>query len=927
VTSADGSPLPGVTVTITSPALIGERVAASGASGDYIVRGLPPGVYSVLFTLVGMNSVQRSVTVPLGSPARADAQMELTAAEETITVTGETASALETTTISTNFKKEEIANLPLTRTPAAIAELAPGLTDNTPVGGQVTINGSLAYDNSFLINGVDVLDPIFGQANALFIEEAIEETQVLTSGISAEFGRFTGGVVNTITKSGGNEFSGTFRTDFDRADWRDETPFEDERGVKREGDLNKTYSATLGGPIVRDRVWFFAGGRDSETGIARTLSLLGTPFTTDETQTRLEGKVTFNITDQHTIQGSYLDVERTQANNVQLTPIDLRAVSPAEFPNTGWVVGYQGSFTNNLFGELRYSEKEFTFLGPGNTSRDIEDSVFWSVGIADGTLANRQFHAPYFDATDPEDRNNEQLYGALSWFLSSESMGSHDIKVGAEEFTVIRTGGNGQSSTGFTFFADYKVSGTTPLFDSNGEYIPLWVPGETFITHWFPTRGAQLDITTQTLFINDRWALNDHWSFNLGARYEQTDSEATGNIASVDTDVLVPRLGATFDPKGDGTWKFDVTYSEYAGRYNPSIFGDNTGVGNPARIYGYYVGPEGEGLNFAPGFDTSNYIYYDAVSPTENFFFTDGLGAPVAEEIGVSVARSLPRGGFLELAYITRELSDMIEDFILIENGCTDITFEGIPVGCVDNVVYRNTSVPVREYEAVQLAGRYTIFNNWTVDGNWTYQLKNDGNYEGEGSQAIGASIFQDRPELFPQNRVFPSGRLDDYQEHKVRVWSNYNMDLGRAGVLGIGGIFRYDSPLTFSFAQGSVPLTANQRARNPGYNSIPNTQTIFFGERGAGEYNDVYQLDLALNYGIPIWKTLSPWVHFEVRNVTNENTLVTFNTTVRRNTAGPVDEFGIPTTFIPDANFGKATAATSHQIPREYFLGAGIRF
>src|SRR5688500_16485154 len=243
VVSNDGSPLPGVLVTVTSPALIGERTTSSGENGDYIIRGLSPGVYSVLFTLEGMNSVQRSVTVPLGSPARADAQMEITAAAETITVTGETASALETTTISTNFKKEEIANLPLTRTPAAIAELAPGLTDNTPVGGQVTINGSLAYDNSFLINGVDVLDPIFGQANALFIEEAIEETQVLTSGISAEFGRFTGGVVNTITKSGGNEFSGTFRTDFDRADWRDETPFEDERGVKREGDLNKTYSA------------------------------------------------------------------------------------------------------------------------------------------------------------------------------------------------------------------------------------------------------------------------------------------------------------------------------------------------------------------------------------------------------------------------------------------------------------------------------------------------------------------------------------------------------------------------------------------------------------------------------------------------------------------------------------------------------------
>ena len=75
----------------------------------------------------------------------------------------------------------------------------------------------------------------------------------------------------------------------------------------------------------------------------------------------------------------------------------------------------------------------------------------------------------------------------------------------------------------------------------------------------------------------------------------------------------MPRLGVSFDPKGDGKWKFDVTYAEYAGRYNPSIFGANTGVGNPALLYGYYVGPPGEGGGFAPGFDPNNYVFYDAI--------------------------------------------------------------------------------------------------------------------------------------------------------------------------------------------------------------------------------------------------------------------------------------------------------------------------
>ena len=110
--------------------------------------------------------------------------------------------------------------LPINRTPAAIAALAPGLTTNTPNGGQVTISGGFAYDNVFLIDGVDANDNLFGTSNPVFIEDAIADTQVLTSGISAEYGRFSGGVVNVITKSGGNEFSGSVRVNYTNDDWR-----------------------------------------------------------------------------------------------------------------------------------------------------------------------------------------------------------------------------------------------------------------------------------------------------------------------------------------------------------------------------------------------------------------------------------------------------------------------------------------------------------------------------------------------------------------------------------------------------------------------------------------------------------------------------------------------------------------------------------
>jgi hypothetical protein len=230
------------------------------------------------------------------------------------------------------------------------------------------------------------------------------------------------------------------------------------------------------------------------------------------------------------------------------------------------------------------------------------------VGLIRGGQAGT-FNAPYFDSTDPEDRNNDQLYGALSYFKSTSSAGTHDVKFGAERFSVIRTGGNSQSATGFVFLTDFLTTADgRPVLDANGELIPVFTsspvgPGLTPFTrlqNWIPSRGSTLDITIDSFFVNDRWALNDHWSFNIGIRHEQVKSEATGDIVGVDTSVTVPRLGVVFDPRGDGKFKFDATYAEYSGRYNPSIIGTNGPVGQPSLITFQYVGPTGQGTNFDP---------------------------------------------------------------------------------------------------------------------------------------------------------------------------------------------------------------------------------------------------------------------------------------------------------------------------------------
>ena len=180
---------------------------------------------------------------------------------EQVTVVGEADSVVRQPQVSSNITKDTVDLLPIGRSPFGIASIMPGLTTNTPNGGQLTVSGSFGYDNVFLIDGTDVNDNLFGSADPLYIEDALEETQVLTSGISAEYGRFSGGVVNVVSRRGGNTFSGSFRESWSNPTWSGLTPFEKANDTPRENTLNKVHEGTFGGPLVRDRLWFFAAGR------------------------------------------------------------------------------------------------------------------------------------------------------------------------------------------------------------------------------------------------------------------------------------------------------------------------------------------------------------------------------------------------------------------------------------------------------------------------------------------------------------------------------------------------------------------------------------------------------------------------------------------------------------------------------------------
>ena len=941
---SQGLSLPGVAVTVRSPSLQGLRTAITDINGNYSLPQLPPGDYAVVFELSGFGDVEEAATVPLGGEVGVNAVMAPAGVTEMVQVVAVVPAEIQTTETASNMVVDEVNALPMGRSPFAIAAVQPGLNTNTPNGGQLAINGSFAYDNVYLIDGVDTNDNLFGTSNSLYVADAIEETQVLTSGISAEYGRFSGGVVNVITKSGGNTFSGSWRTNYDNPTWEGLNPYEVENEVERENVLNQTHEATLGGPIARDRLWFFTSFRRARTTDSDSFDQTGISYSARENNDRNQLKLTATLAPGHTLSGQYMrnDTARFGRPTFGFSITPDTQVDPTR-PNDLYVTTWRGGLSRNVFAEAQVSRKRFGFRGSGGAETAIGYSPFITL-----TQELGHYNAPYFDATDPEDRDNLQVTGNVTWYRGTERFGSHNVKVGFESYRSTNTGGNSQSSTGYVFDADYKVNADGDPILVDNRLIPVFSPFESLIENWIPSRGARIDINTSSFFINDNWSLNEHFSFNLGVRGELVSSDATpGDITTVDTQAIVPRLAASYDPLGDGRYSIQATYSQYSGKYSEAQFAANTNVGNPSLLFGYYTGPAHDcpGLPEAtaldcPGLDPNNYVTFLGRFPTQNVFTDERLNSPVTEEFTLSSGTTLGTRGYFQATYVRRRARSFVEDYQNLTTGTTTLADPdtGEEYGRFTNKFYRNPGdlgddpdVLQRNYDGLQLETRYRLFDDLLLNGSWTTQLRNEGNFDGEGTNTPGvSSVYGDWPEVTPADRFYPWGRLDDYQKHRVRVWGIYTLGMGSFGNLDVGGFWRYDSAENYSLASSNFRVTPEQQAilDDLDYVDGPSSRTLYYSAgRGSELYDGSARFDLSLHYDIPVWRRLRPWVKIEWYNLTNNARLISFNTTIRPEMEGPRDALGIPTTYVEGDRFGEATSAGDYRAARSFLIAWGFRF
>jgi hypothetical protein len=354
----------------------------------------------------------------------------------------------------------------------------------------------------------------------------------------------------------------------------------------------------------------------------------------------------------------------------------------------------------------------------------------------------------------------------------------------------------------------------------------------------------------------------------------------------------------------------------YSGRYNEQQIGGNSPVVNSPDLLIAYQGPAGQGRDFAPGFNLANY----PITPQNSFVFTpppsnvsnaSDLKSPVVHEFTASYGRNLRNGkGHAEATYIFRKTTSLIEDFQTVDGGFTNVTLEGIDAGLATNKIFRNTDLAHRQYQALVFQTNYRISNRWTANGHYTVQLRNHGNYEGETSGVPGAtSVIGNFPEGFNE-RFYPDGRLQSFQRHRLRLWSAYDVDLGTYGNFTMSGLWRVDSARVYSLT-ARVPLSSTQEAllTAAGYPDFPLSNIVYFGERGSQDFKGFGLFDTSMNYNVPVFRSLRPWVKFDIFNLFNNDKQIAWNTTIRPDPNSPTDSLGLPTGYIPSATFGQATA------------------
>ncbi len=598
VTDPQQGALPGATVTATNQETGVVRTTVTGSDGRFQLSDLSPGRYTVIIELQGFQRLEsRDVIVLLGRNVEFPAQLQLGQLTETVQVTGEVSRQIDTrsTAISHNITAEEIDRMPKARSFQNLALTAPSVNTGQLEGG-LQINGASGAENAFTVDGVVTNSLINGRARQDTVFEYIQEVQVKTAGIDAEYGGALGGVVSAVTKSGGNTFHGEAHYYFDGSplnagpvrrlvlDPTDDTTVINVQDPKQELHRNE-FGGSIGGPIVKDHVFFFGSVSPRMTREEREYKFsngaeTGTiPRKINYTQTF--GKVTFasgrltaNISELYT-------PNRTTGTFAAFNGVGPEWISSSLAANQPNIDRGFKSDQSTTSGNIDYwlTSSSFLSLRGGYFYDNYEDtgipdttSVTWNQPSLPSSCAAcaslpASLQQPIAFSNTPRAQitnfdTTKRAYFDLNYNHGFQAAGSHLVKAGVG-YQHVRNEVDSRYPGGYVLLnwgSTFPASASRPGSGGTGTY------GYYEVDDFGTIGSAGANITS--LFVQDQWTMN-RLTLNLGIRTENEKIPTfRPDIAkyAIDfgfADKIAPRLGATYDLNGDGRTKVFGSWGRY----------------------------------------------------------------------------------------------------------------------------------------------------------------------------------------------------------------------------------------------------------------------------------------------------------------------------------------------------------------------------
>ncbi|HLP62013.1 MAG TPA: TonB-dependent receptor [Candidatus Deferrimicrobium sp.] len=420
VTDPEGGALSGITVTLKSPALVVPQMTTiTNTAGVYRYPALPPGLYEITFSLEGMTTIiRKDIIVSLGKSVTVDVEMALKTQQETVIVSGKAPTVdRQTTTKTANLDIQFLEYIPTLRTLGSYLNITPGATADSVHGGSVR-------DTSYNLDGLNLSDPSVGGQGVSFGLDIMEEISVENGGLAAEYGQARGAVLNIVSKSGGNNFSGSasvyFRAQDLQSDNTQDTPLAGQKsGYKYEWEP----SLTLGGPISKDKVWFFVNLSFNK----RAQMVSGYPYDkglgnetpVDDFRPYPYIKITYqpNQANKITFSYNFSDIRRNHrgASRYQTELGTYKQTTPSHVFNLNWTRSFGANFFMNF--KVGGYHSIFNMLRKGTAPSFYS----YDTGLYTGP-------APY-DDLNPRHRFQFNTDGTI--FVDNMA-GSHEIKFGAE---------------------------------------------------------------------------------------------------------------------------------------------------------------------------------------------------------------------------------------------------------------------------------------------------------------------------------------------------------------------------------------------------------------------------------------------------------------------------------------------------------------